>query len=187
VSTFYDLLEKKATNLETKDRIVYINGYDKCESYSYKSIYEEVNFKLIYFSEDNEKARCMKRVYLVVNNSIESIVMIIALLKCHFMPIIIDSKAMFADNQLKFLPQLYLNQPVPVDVEDEIKSALIENPESFASRKQEFESVLKESKFIETKYEKSEIPSYDPNKSQIVICTSGSEGTKSHFVSYFVI
>ena len=104
--TFYDLLERKASDPVTRDKIVYVENRKESilerryAEYSYASLYAMVNdyiqnkIKNVYLT-----TLTGKKVYFVVDNSVKSIVAIIALLKCGYQPILFDYKNIGAINE----------------------------------------------------------------------------------------
>ena len=96
MSIFYNILKEKATNPETKDKIVYADLlgdvkdalYDSFIGFSYKNFYKLVNIQI---KKIRERPPLKGIVFL--DNSITSTAAVIAMLELKMKPILIDSSS----------------------------------------------------------------------------------------------
>lgn len=86
-NSLYDLLKKKAEDPYTKDRVVYYEFDSSIEEYTYNDVYELVNKYIEFFNNCNYKG---KTLYVMVDNSVKSVAIFIAMLKVGVIPILIN-------------------------------------------------------------------------------------------------
>ena len=96
-SSLYYLLKIKAEDSSTKDAIMYREIEKKDEKYTYIEVYKLVNKYVDFFSKCNYKN---KSLYVIVDNSIKSIAVFIAMLKVGIIPILININSIY--DHLKF-------------------------------------------------------------------------------------
>ena len=82
----YDILKEKANDEQFKNQIIYYD-LETNKSYSFYDILTLVNDYLKIFSKYNLKG---KKKYLIVDNSVRSITILITLLKCEAVPVLIN-------------------------------------------------------------------------------------------------
>ena len=173
MATFYDLLEKRATSKEDSKKNVYTHS---CYQFSYKYLYDRVNQFIKDYILSNKNMKPGQKVNLIVDNSVDSIAMIIALLKCHLMPAIFDYKILI--NESSEFYKDFINFPIINKRLEDLSSATKEELEAEKKRRE----GIKVDYFarIESIFDNSPYFPYDPEKSQFLICTSGSEGSTPH-------
>ena len=82
----YDLLKEKANDIQFKDKLLYYD-LEINRSYTFSDVYNLVNKYIDIFSKLDIKG---KKKYLIVDNSVDSVALFIALLKCGVIPILIN-------------------------------------------------------------------------------------------------
>lgn len=180
MSTLYDLLKEKATNPSIKDKIVYVEqkGYD-VKSYSYEDLYTLVNKYINYEMTKIKNLPSDRKIYFVVDNSINAIVAIIACLRCNLIPIVYDYKNVDLSEEIVMRDGGFFNKPFTYD------ELLI-----FRTNKEKLDSNVDPSyrlfiRVFGRKIEYASISSkpivYDSEKPVVVICSSGSVDKTSHF------
>ena len=163
METFYDLLEAKAKNPETRDKIAFIEEVDLNYRFTYhhKMTYQNmlscVNEKIEKIKKFNRtlginKKNTIKK-YIVVENNIDSIALIIALLKLGLTPFVIDSKNV---ETYDFYKHGYITEPL-------IEMHLDESTKKYIDE-------------IEANSEKRNLEEHS-----LFICSSGSESNVPHF------
>lgn len=85
--SLYDLLKKKAEDPYTKDEVMYYEFDSSIEEYTYNDVYELVNKYIEFFNNCNYKD---KTLYVMVDNSVKSVAIFIAMLKVGVIPILIN-------------------------------------------------------------------------------------------------
>ena len=103
-SLLFKCLKDKATNDETKDKIIYIDKDFK--EYSYKDLYDLVCPKI---DEFNKHKMFGNKRYLLTLNDIYSISSLIALLETDYSPIIIDGNQYLIVNEQPLKDKIILN------------------------------------------------------------------------------
>jgi len=183
--SFYDLLEQKMDDWRISRRIAYIDSTkEKYTAISYEDLYNLVNNYINLYIEPNKEMKPGKKVEIIVDNSIEAIAMIIALLKCHLVPIIFDCKNIVDDANNEIFPKKLLNFPLISRHLENPSLATKEELEAEKKRRAQIEDLSKNVTYwsrIESIYDNSEYFPYNPSKSELIICTSGSEGVTPHF------
>ena len=91
-NSLYDLLKKKAEDPYTKDRVVYYEFDRSIEEYTYNDVYELVNKYIEFFNNCNYKG---KTLYVMVDNSVKSVAIFIAMLKVGVIPILINCENLY--------------------------------------------------------------------------------------------
>lgn len=89
-NSLYDLLKKKAEDPYTKDEVMYYEFQKHAEKYTYEEVYELVNKYVDFFSRCDHNG---KVVYLIVDNSVKSVAVFIAMLKVKIIPVLISVDA----------------------------------------------------------------------------------------------
>lgn len=92
-SSLYYLLKKKAEDSNTKDEVMYYEIHEGIEEYTYNEVYKLVNKYVDFFSKCNYKN---KSLYVIVDNSIKSIAVFIAMLKVGIIPILINCENFYS-------------------------------------------------------------------------------------------
>ena len=82
----YEILKEKANNVDYKDRIIYYD-LEANREYSFSDVFKIVNNYVNMFSKLDIQG---KKKYLIVDNSVDSVVIFIALLKCDAKPVLIN-------------------------------------------------------------------------------------------------
>ena len=164
MSTFYDILKMKAALPENASKYPFmgrLNRKDNPIDYTALTYKELLDMVDNYISDFRNKGflETNKPVFIVVDNSINSIALIIALLELKAIPVLISSKVLDI-NDYDIMPYIYSKDSV-----DSIKD----------------ENVLKISRYVKEisdSYEKM----HDKNdlSSRLVISSSGSEGYRPH-------
>lgn len=115
-NSLYDLLKKKAEDPYTKDEVMYREIGKHDEEYTYSEIYILVNKYIDFFSKCNYKN---KSLYLIVDNSIKSIVVFIAMLKVGIIPVLINIASFY--DYLNFIGKQIICKKNNIDFFDATK------------------------------------------------------------------
>lgn len=171
--SLYSMLKEKVTNEETKNIKVYFVMKKAIEKYTFLDLYNAVNKYISIFSKINLKN---KRKYVLVDNSIDSIAVFIALLECKAIPILIDKNNLQKHNKENFnLKEIYaLYRKTKYDFIDTDSHYQIVHPENQMYALNKYLNVIPN---INEKF-------YDENDddSKFIICTSGSISGNSKLV-----
>ncbi len=166
MSIFYEQLKKKALDETKKDEMVIVGKYhlpsggatNYC-GMTYTDVLRNVDAFIDVFKnqEYTDQSIIGNRKYIVVDNSLNSIFAIIALLECGSIPVIIDSKNVpgIEDNKLPYLD--YGDYVVDAEKEDQLV-------EEYLNKLNIDENLLNEK---------------EPG-CKLIICSSGSEGATPH-------
>lgn len=92
-NSLYDLLKKKAEDPYTKDEVMYYEFDSSIEEYTYNDVYELVNKYIEFFNNCNYKD---KTLYVMVDNSVKSVAIFIAMLKVGVIPILINCENFYS-------------------------------------------------------------------------------------------
>ena len=92
-SSLYYLLKKKAEDSSTKDEVMYYEIHEGIEKYTYNDVYELVNKYIEFFNNCNYKD---KTLYVMVDNSVKSVALFIAMLKVGVIPILINCENFYS-------------------------------------------------------------------------------------------
>lgn len=87
--SLYGLLREKAKKLKTRNSIMYIEYFKTIERYTYNDVYKLVNKYIEFFLKGNFKN---KPIYVIVDNSVNSIAVFIAMLEVGIIPILINEE-----------------------------------------------------------------------------------------------
>ncbi|MBQ8472460.1 MAG: AMP-binding protein [Bacilli bacterium] len=171
--SLYDLLKERATCCETKNNVVYIKNLFDFEYFTYNDLYKIVNQYINLFSKLELKN---KRKFVLVDNSIDSIAIFLALLECKAIPILISKNNIYSNKENidnKNLVNEYLtrfnydyilsNTPFYKDEHSEEYIGLVKYAQSIPNIHQVFENE-------------------HDDDSKFIICTSGSTSGKSKLV-----
>ncbi len=180
MKTFYDLLKEKATDPKTKDKIIYAERYlNTCREYSYEDVYNLVDEYIREFLAHQDDLPSDRKINLIVDNSVKSIIAIIACLKCNLIPVIFDFKNVREpEDKMKYCTY-WFNRPFRYD---ELMIAKTKRDEFAKIIDPAYRGFLRDyGKEVEAIYKNSDSFSYNPSKHILVICSSGSVGKSSHF------
>lgn len=168
-SILYYLLKKKAEDSSTKDAIMYREIEKKDEKYTYSEVYKLVNKYVDFFSKCNYKN---KSLYVIVDNSIKSIAVFIAMLKVGIIPILININSFY--DHLKFSKKNIICKKSNIDFFDATKYG----PYNLNERVYAFE------KYINSLNLNLDSLTTD-KKSKFCILTSGSTSGKPKMVTIY--
>ena len=167
MSIFYNMLRQKAGDPETRNLVSIIgrvkSNFENIElnyaSISYKELLNLVDYYASEFKDPNftEQPIEHRRKYIVVDNSISSLAVIIALLKCDSIPVIIDGK------NIPIIPKKYLPY---IDYGDMAKGG-----ETFDMAINAYLRQMNVYKPLEGE---------DKPGTKLIICSSGSESLTPH-------
>ena len=164
----YDVLREKSFNKENSmnDAYICIDENDT-SSYTYSDLYNLINKYVVIFKELDLKGKIK---YLIVDNSIESLAIFIALLQCGAVPILIDKRNI--DNSKKVYDEYDENidnfemiSKYPYDY------IIANNSDDFSIKELELQQVKK---YIDS-INKYSISS-DSSIGDFYMCTSGTTG-----------
>ncbi len=166
MSIIYKLLKEKAEDSKLKNKIVMIGRENSNITINYvaKSYQELLYLVDVYIKLYNDPEYTLqpiagRRKYIVVDNSINSIATIIALLECGAIPVIIDAKNVYLLKE-ESLPYIeYGDLAKGAEMQDKIV--------------QNYLNLIQD-------YDKKLDGENEPG-SKLIICSSGSEGLSPHF------
>lgn len=114
--SLYDLLKQKAENSCTKNEIMYLESMKDEEYYTYEEVYKLVNKYIDFFSRCNYKN---KPLYIIVDNSVKSIAVFIAILKVGIIPILVNINSFYTHSS--FIGKDIIYQANNIDFYDATK------------------------------------------------------------------
>ena len=167
MKTLYELLEKKSFDMNLRDKEVYFNIDESSPySYTYFDLFNMVNRYIKIFQGTNLENQ---KKYLIVDNSIDSIAIFIALLYCGAIPVLLNKR----DTVGNILDDY--NKEFKFDYFEEFKSY----PYDYIVANDNGSFVSKETELIKVKNYIDSISNNDENngfigKNKFYICTSGT-------------
>lgn len=162
--SLYGLLREKAKKLKTKNSVMYIEYFKTIERYTYNDVYKLVNKYIEFFLKGNFKN---KPIYVIVDNSVNSIAVFIAMLEVGIIPILINEENLNYYTNYSVNSEFYNVKKNTIDYFDATKYSLSDTAKVICLF-EKYINLLKENNEIYFRNIKSD------NEKKFFIHTSGS-------------
>ena len=195
--TFYDLLEAKARDEKTKDKVVFVENKKRpfqkyaYYEYTYQDLYNAVNEYIKQKMKPLSETAISRKILVVADNSVESVVAIIALLKCNFIPVVMDLKNAINHDDIMMntytswnfplISDRMLGMKIPIIWDAELYDMYADIKKAANSGNRSFGNAPDLNDYIEEIQNNSQPLEFDYSGGEIVICSSGSENSVPHF------